>query len=387
MIARVSCNEFSSSYFRQGIPAIVQGALDSWRPGECWSPGYLAALANGRTVTVGVAKDGRYLFNQSTDPLNMYEYERQEIAFGEAVRTVLERQRGNRFYILQQSIPDKLPELARNLVVPQWIQAEHPDINLWLGSDTQGPLHYDYPNNFFAQLYGTKRFVIFSPQDTPHLYPYACDAAMAHCSHVDVNDPDLMTYPRFESASAFTFELQAGELLFLPSFWWHQVQGTGVSVSVNLWWPTRLSQFLTCPNAVRELYKMYRKDRLKEFGKRCLEPGEQNFLSAASLLLDRGDTWGAGMLALGAFDELSSSGQPRSKPHGCALSDLPGELKEACEDIVDTVPLSHRHRRVIQQIPAVAEMACYCDDARMEHARVAELIDAVEALGVAMRSI
>jgi hypothetical protein len=31
-------------------------------------------------------------------------------------------------------------------------------------------------------------------------------------------------------------ELHAGEILFMPAFWWHHVVSEGENVAVNFWW-------------------------------------------------------------------------------------------------------------------------------------------------------
>jgi hypothetical protein len=38
-----------------------------------------------------------------------------------------------------------------------------------------------------------------------------------------------------------TFEVAAGEVLYLPRYWWHQVRSLERSASVNLWWAEGLN--------------------------------------------------------------------------------------------------------------------------------------------------
>jgi hypothetical protein len=55
-------------------------------------------------------------------------------------------------------------------------------------------------------------------------------------SPIDAEAPDLERYPRFRGAPLMSAELEPGDLLYIPSFWWHQAHSVDMSVSVNLWW-------------------------------------------------------------------------------------------------------------------------------------------------------
>ena len=58
-------------------------------------------------------------------------------------------------------------------------------------------------------------------------------------SLVDFRAPDFGRFPRFREAMqrAIVVELEPGDALYLPSFWWHHVESSGVlNVMVNYWW-------------------------------------------------------------------------------------------------------------------------------------------------------
>lgn len=109
--------------------------------------------------------------------------------------------------------------------------------NLWLGpQDLTTPLHYDGAHNLFAQISGRKKFILAAPSETEHLYPYPNGSKLAHFSKVDVENPDLAVYPNFAEAKIHQIDIEAGELLFLPIGWWHQVYSLTRSASVSFWW-------------------------------------------------------------------------------------------------------------------------------------------------------
>lgn len=55
-------------------------------------------------------------------------------------------------------------------------------------------------------------------------------------SKVDPLKPDLEKYPNFTKATMYECYLEPGEMLFIPSKWWHHVTSLEKSFSVNFWW-------------------------------------------------------------------------------------------------------------------------------------------------------
>ena len=52
----------------------------------------------------------------------------------------------------------------------------------------------------------------------------------------DIERPDLQKYPEFLKAVPTTFFLEPGELLFVPSHWWHtaRILSPSITVSINV---------------------------------------------------------------------------------------------------------------------------------------------------------
>lgn len=76
---------------------------------------------------------------------------------------------------------------------------------------------------WIAQFAGRKRFVLFPPQATEALYH----------GQVDVDDPDLEQHPRFaEAQGRQEAVVEPGQIVFIPSGWWHQVTSLDDSLSI-----------------------------------------------------------------------------------------------------------------------------------------------------------
>jgi hypothetical protein len=88
---------------------------------------------------------------------------------------------------------------------------------------------------------GRRRFTLFPPEQLANLYVGPLDFAPAGqaISLVDLENPDLDRFPRFAEAlvHAQSAELQPGDIIYIPSMWWHHVQGLeSLNVLINHWW-------------------------------------------------------------------------------------------------------------------------------------------------------
>jgi hypothetical protein len=145
-------------------------------------------------------------------------------------------------YMAQQNIDVIHPELKDLLEFDKLIPKNKvKQRNLWLGpGNTKAPLHMDPDDNFFMQLMGSKKFYLYSPSDTKFLYANSPFSKSPEFSQVIANNLDLSAYPNSKYAKLIEVHINAGEILFLPAYWWHEVvNGLGNSISINFWCRTK----------------------------------------------------------------------------------------------------------------------------------------------------
>eukprot|EP00913_Durusdinium_trenchii_P031948 g29922.t1 len=96
--------------------------------------------------------------------------------------------------------------------------------------------HYDLQPNLHVQLTGKKRFILFPPDDWRHLYPFPVHHDLDRRSMVDLDGPDDQRFPNWREASGCLVELEPGEALYIPPYWWHHVQSlTAETTSMAMW--------------------------------------------------------------------------------------------------------------------------------------------------------
>ena len=127
-------------------------------------------------------------------------------------------------------------------------EANHVDLvqrnclaSIWMGTRTRIAAHNDFPDNLACVAVGRRRFTLFPPDQFRNLYlgPIDNTPAGRAVSMVDLHAPDFARYPRFHVAlrHAQVAELEPGDALFIPSMWYHHVEGLEpFNVLVNYWW-------------------------------------------------------------------------------------------------------------------------------------------------------
>lgn len=226
MLLEMSRKDFTPEYLSGSVPVLVTDGLADWPCLGRWSPKNLADVGGQIHVRLAGSRSGIF----SNDQFFL-----EDVSLKTVVDMITDGRDSIRYYCILRNIPQHIPQLLQDLRFPP--PTEPSRMNLWFGSSgTVTSLHFDIANGLFAQVYGSKRFTIFSPNETSHLYPFPNSSKTNHMSPIDVEKPDVQQFPLFAGARPIAFTIRQGQLLFLPAFWWHDVRSQSVSVSVNAWW-------------------------------------------------------------------------------------------------------------------------------------------------------
>jgi len=137
--------------------------------------------------------------------------------------------------------------------------------SIWIGMRTRIAAHNDFPDNIACVAVGRRRFTLFPPEQFKNLYigPVDNTPAGRPISMVDFHHPDYEKFPGFKEAlqHAQVVEMEPGDILHIPSLWWHHVEAlSNFNILINYWWretPNFLDQPQNALNhamlAIREL--------------------------------------------------------------------------------------------------------------------------------------
>lgn len=109
-------------------------------------------------------------------------------------------------------------------------------VQLWAGRSRVGVeltrLHCDPATSLLAQLVGHKHVLLYSPQEHDRLYPIAAFNGHQPC-RVNPRRPDLARFPAFEDARGLLATLAPGDLLVIPTGWFHATWSTEPVASLS----------------------------------------------------------------------------------------------------------------------------------------------------------
>ena len=225
----LSGEEFYVNYYAKNKPVIITDMITEWPALSLWTPNYLKANYGDTEVEI--------MANRNSDDqyeINM-ENHKKKIQLGDYVNIVVNQGENNDSYMVANNRNLENTQLGRLLedivMPPEYLDQSNSSgkVFFWFGSaGTITPLHYDEVPLMMAQIYGRKRWQIIPPIYTPFLYNN-----VGVFSEVDCENPDYNKYPLFEEVKIIEVVLEPGEIIFVPTGWWHQVKSLDISISLS----------------------------------------------------------------------------------------------------------------------------------------------------------
>ena len=202
---------------------------------------YLVARARQRqfTVNLGAPGGGDRLFYDSAMGMNFQTAQGPFDKILDGIGANEDKPDAPVIYLSSVDMRDYFDGLAEANRLP--LGERRPIESVWIGTRTRIAAHNDVPDNLAVCAVGRRRFTVFPPEQMANLYlgPLENTPAGRPVSMVDFRQPDFDAHPRFREALAHAqvAELGPGDALFVPSLWWHHVEGLApFNVLVNYWW-------------------------------------------------------------------------------------------------------------------------------------------------------
>ncbi|KAM6178987.1 tRNA wybutosine-synthesizing protein 5 isoform 2-T2 [Rhynchocyon petersi] len=238
----VSREQFVQHLYPQRKPLVLEG-LDLGACTTKWTVDYLSQVGGNKEVKVHVATVPQMDFIRSLHVVF------RTLPFDKLVQRAAE-EKHKEFFIAEDEkyylrslgedprkdvadIRKQFPLLEGDIKFPAFFNEEQffssvfrissPGLQLWT--------HYDVMDNFLIQVTGKKRVVLFSPRDAQYLYLSGTKSEV-----LDIDKPDLAKYPLFPKARRYECSLKAGDVLFIPALWFHNVISEEFGVGVNVFW-------------------------------------------------------------------------------------------------------------------------------------------------------
>ncbi|XP_071120831.1 jmjC domain-containing protein E-like [Mytilus edulis] len=306
-----SKDDFFHDYLKLSRPVIIEGAMESWPAMTKWSNKFLREEYGDNKAHIKLTPRGEFEGVESSELWDNYktfripEAVQKQLEFSDLV-VVRPATLSMKFselvdliekvsdgvvnnvsaYLEYSSIPNHLPELEDDIrempFIIDVLNRQH--LNIWFSDgNTLGKLHFDPFDNFLCQISGQKQVLLFEPHDNTRLYESHIPEAMLAYNHstkqftrnqlaqstsmvmspVDIKKVDFKRFPKFAGTYPLNCTLNEGDVLFMPSFWWHEVQSVPNrkekrNLAVNYWYEPFLTKEFPCPTCKLDVNPKYR---------------------------------------------------------------------------------------------------------------------------------
>ena len=239
-------------------PVVLRGLVADWpvvasaRAGDRAVVEYLCREPAQRPISAIAAtpdQGGRFFYTPDVRRLNFVRAKGHFHAFLNDLLSVADQPEPPAMAVQSEELATLIPHVARENRLDLL-----PDViaKIWIGNRIRVAPHFDAKENIACCVAGRRTFTLFPPDQMANLYPgpFELTPAGTPVSMVDMADPDLQSYPRFETAwaSASRATLEPGDAIYIPFGWWHGVESLDpVSMLINYWWTQDVPQGIGQP--------------------------------------------------------------------------------------------------------------------------------------------
>lgn len=229
-------------------PIILRGLVRNWPAvkagltSDTEMVDYIKRFYTDKTVVCYIAKPekrGRFFYTEDCKGLD---YESKYVPLPYVLDQLLkskEETDPNIYYVGSTTVDICLPgfRVENDLALVQ----NNPLVSIWIGNRSSVPAHFDGPANIACCVAGQRRINLLPIEQVKNLYvgPLDFTPSGQSISMVDFSNPDFEKFPRFREAlqAMQVAHLEAGDALYIPPMWWHQIDALNdLNVLVNYWW-------------------------------------------------------------------------------------------------------------------------------------------------------
>ncbi|XP_072035560.1 tRNA wybutosine-synthesizing protein 5-like [Amphiura filiformis] len=210
---------FMTDYAKPARPFIVRNAAKDWKASLKWTDEYLMSIDEGMKEKVTVEQAKKEDRNNPAEELSLHEFVR---GYQEKDWYMVERVP---MFLRQDIVMPPLFQcpLIANLLLEQM---------MWFSNGgTKSVLHFDSMDNIHCLITGRKLFVLIDPKNKVEI-----DQPQGSYSSVDVDNVDYSKHPDLLNLEYHMAYLSAGDCMYLPYHWYHQVRAADRNIGVNIWW-------------------------------------------------------------------------------------------------------------------------------------------------------
>ena len=243
------------------LPVIIRGGAAHFPALKNWSPELLRSRIGNASVTVAVTPNGLADAPQGDQFVMPEERTMKMEEFLDIIENpdtkngvfYIQKQNGN----LTEEFAELMEDVDQEIVWASEAFNKKPDaVNFWMGdSRAVTSMHKDPYENIYCVIRGEKDITLQPPSDLPWI-PYknyhpavykqdtntglweteSLEGSLVPWIAIDPLNPDFEAWPSYKNATQLRLKLKAGDVLYLPSFWFHHLAQTQGCIAVNYWY-------------------------------------------------------------------------------------------------------------------------------------------------------
>ena len=244
--SNLSYEEFAKKYLYPNKPVVVTDALRQWKALSRWTPEFFKNEFGTMKFAINDSEVGQSSYKNGAG---------REFVMSQFIDQVLaSTDEKPAPYFRNQILYDLFPTLKQDIqplpdyFLPNWLPDHYllkpvreilnrgAAIEIYIGGKGGAfpILHYDGAGThaFLMQIYGRKQYIVYPPDQEKYLYPSPEKINLSLINSVE--HPDLQRFPLFANAKPIIFVLEPGELLFVPSHWWHTAKMLTPSITISI---------------------------------------------------------------------------------------------------------------------------------------------------------
>lgn len=225
-IDTVTKKKFTTLYKKTNTPVVITQLTKDWSARDKWNIDYLKKVAGNKIVPL-------YDSKPSTDKKHQHAPAAQ-MELKSYIDLLQQGEKNLRMFFY--NILAEVPQLTKDF--------SYPDIGLSLfkklpvlflgGKGAKVQMHFDIDmaDILLCHFGGAKRIMLFSPEQTKYIYrvPFS----FSSLNKIDYDNPDYKTYPALKNLQGYVTELNHGDIIYIPSGYWHYIFYDDISFSMAL---------------------------------------------------------------------------------------------------------------------------------------------------------
>jgi len=222
----ISKKDFIKKYKNNNKPVVMTKLTMDWPAREKWDIDYIKTIAGDNIVPLYDSKPSTHKKHQHAPAIHM--------SLASYIDLLKKGEKNLRLFFY--NILAEAPQLTKDF--------KYPDLGLNLfkklpvlflgGKDARVQMHFDIDMaDILLCHFGAKKRIMLFPQEQTK-YIYRVPFSFSSLNTIDYENPDYETYPALKHLKGEIAELNHGDVIYIPSGYWHYIMYDDISFSMAL---------------------------------------------------------------------------------------------------------------------------------------------------------